>query len=218
MSYRYLFFDLDGTLTDSGPGIMNSVVYALNRMGAPVPDRAALTSFIGPPLAESFQSVCGFTPERAREALGLYREYFTDTGIFENALYPGIPELLSALKAAGRTVALATAKPEPFALRILDHFGISDYFDFRFGATMDETRSRKDQVIRYALDRSGAPPAETLMIGDRDQDVWGAAKNGVDCLGALYGYGSRRALEEAGAKYFAEDAAEIKRLLSDGVI
>ena len=211
--YEHIFFDLDGTLTDPGPGITNSVMYALEKFGVRVADRSALYPFIGPPLIDSFKMYCGFSDADARLAVQYYREYFADTGIFENSVYPGIPALLERLRGAGRRVVMATGKPEPFALRIAEHYGLSGYFDLIAGATMDESRTRKDQVIRYAIERRGiSDPKTVLMVGDREHDVFGAARRGVDCMGVLYGYGSREELTNAGALYLAEtvqDAGEL---------
>ena len=211
-NYEYDFFDLDGTLTDPGLGITNSVMYALDRFGVSVPDRRALYPFIGPPLLDSFQRYCGFSAADAKTALGYYREYFTERGIFENEVYPGIPALLQSLRDAGRHVVMATGKPEPYAKRIAAHFGLDGCFEQIAGATMDETRTKKDEVIRYAMGLCGvSDPSRVLMVGDREHDVLGAKKCGADCLGVLYGYGSREELTSAGAAYLAEtveDAAE----------
>jgi len=198
--YPYIFFDLDGTLTDPGVGITNSVAYALERYGIHVADRRTLYPFIGPPLADSFAHFYGFSPADARAAVDVYREYFADRGIFENELYPGIPALLERLRADGRKLVMATSKPEEFALRIAEHFGIAGYFDCVAGAAMDETRTAKWEVIAYALERLGGPaPAEVLMVGDREHDVQGANRCGIATLGVLYGYGSREELMSAGA-------------------
>ena len=208
--YPYIFFDLDGTLTDPGAGITNSVAYALERWGIRVADRRTLYPFIGPPLIDSFQRFYGFSPADARAAVDVYREYFADKGIFENELYPGIPALLERLKAAGRTLVMATSKPEAFAVRIAEHFGIADYFDCIAGAAMDETRTHKWEVIAYALDRLGGPaPGSVLMVGDREHDVQGAARCGIATLGVLYGYGSREELVDAGALAVVETVEEI---------
>ncbi|MBQ9412925.1 MAG: HAD family hydrolase [Oscillospiraceae bacterium] len=203
--FSHLLFDLDGTLTDSKAGIANGVMYALAQFGIRVEDPGVLYSFIGPPLLESFQSVYGFSLERAREATAYYRAYYSEKGLFENAVYSGIPEQLEALRAAGRTLVLATSKPEVYARRILEHFGLDGLFSVIAGAALDESRGSKAAVVRYALERCGLPdPARVLMVGDRKHDVIGAAENGLDCLGVLYGYGSREELEQAGAKYIVE--------------
>jgi len=204
-AYPYIFFDLDGTLTDPGEGITRSVAWALERFGIHVDDRRTLYPFIGPPLAESFQRFYGFSPDDARAAVDVFREYFVDRGIFENEMYPGIPAMLARLRGAGHKLVIATSKPEGFAARIAEHFGIAEYFDLIAGAAMDETRTHKWEVIAYALERLGHPaPAEVLMVGDREHDVLGAARCGVATLGVLYGYGSREELIRAGAVAVAE--------------
>ena len=212
----FIFFDLDGTLTDPGEGITNSVAYALARFGIRVTDRKSLYPFIGPPLAESFRRFYGFSEEQAGEAVAVYREYFQDRGIFENKVYPGIPALLERLKADGRVLVIATSKPEPFAVRIAEHYGLASYFTRVAGAAMDESRSRKAEVIRYAMGELGSPPPEEiLMVGDREHDVLGAAECGLDTLGVLYGYGDRAELERAGARYFAATPEEAGALILD---
>ena len=199
MSYTHIFFDLDGTLTDPGVGITNSVAYALERRGIRVADKKELYCFIGPPLVDSFQQYYGFSPSDARAAVDVYREYFADRGIFENEVYPGIPSLLARLRDAGLRLAMATNKPERFAVRIAEHFGIAGFFDCIAGAAMDETRTQKWEVVEYALERCGADRDRVLMVGDREHDVLGAKRCGLSCLGVLYGYGSREELERAGA-------------------
>ena len=209
-NYEYLLFDLDGTLTDPALGITNSVMHALKKWGIEVKDRSELYSFIGPPLSASFKKYYGFTDSDALKCVEYYREYFRDKGIFENKVYGGIENLLCELKNAGKTIILATSKPEIFAKRILDHFDLAEYFDFVAGASMDESRNKKADVIRYALDMAEITDlSRALMIGDRDQDILGAKANGLDSLGVLYGYGDREELEGAGATYIAETVEDI---------
>mgnify|MGYP002561592981 FL=1 len=212
--FKNLLFDLDGTLTDPALGITSAAQYALGKMGIEVADRTTLTWLIGPPLIGSFEEGFGMTNLQALEALKHYREYFSEKGIFENQIYPGIAELLSDLKAAGRRVMVATSKPEDFTHRILDHFDIARYFDFVGGNTMDEGRPTKADVIAHVL-RScpDAAPENTLMIGDRKYDAEGARAFGLDCAGVLYGYGSREELEHAGAAYIVESVAALRELL-----
>ena len=210
MTYTHIFFDLDGTLTDPGLGITNSVAYALERRGIRVDDRKSLYPFIGPPLIDSFQRYYGFSAADARAAVDVYREYFTEKGIFENEVYPGIPALLARLRAAGLKLVMATSKPEPFAVRIAEHFGIAKDFDCIAGATLDETRTQKWEVVEYALARCGVTDrSRVLMVGDREHDVRGAARCGVRCLGVLYGYGSEAELTEAGACALAATAEAV---------
>lgn len=212
--YTTVLFDLDGTLTDPGIGITNSVMYALRKYGIDVPpsDRASLYPFIGPPLTESFSKYFGFSSEQAVEAVAYYREYFGVTGIFENTVYEGIPELLEGLRAAGKRILLATSKPEVYAVEILRHFGLLRYFDFAAGSTLDGSRLKKADVIRYALASCGIGEDEKphlLMVGDREHDVLGARAVGIDAVGVTFGYGSRAELEAAGAAYIADTPADV---------
>jgi phosphoglycolate phosphatase len=196
-AYRNYLFDLDGTLTDPGAGIKGSIRYALSRFGLPPLEEAVLDRFIGPPLLDSFVNYCGVSREDSHQLLALYREYFSDRGIFENEVYDGIPETLAALRARGAHLFLATSKPEPFALRILEHFGLLPYFDFVGGSTMDETRTDKAEVIAYVLAETGIDPADSVMVGDRSYDVRGGTVCGMDTVGVLYGYGDEAELKEA---------------------
>ncbi len=208
--YSTILFDLDGTLTDSGPGILNSVAYALEKSGIPVPDRQKLRKFMVPPLSDSFRNYCGMSDSQAQEAITYYREYFTDRGIFENSLYDGIDRLLATLSHAGYRLLTATSKPEVFAIQILEYFHIRRYFSFVAGATMDGSRSSKCDVISYALSSAKiSDPSCAIMIGDRKYDILGARQCGLSAVGVLYGYGSRRELESAGADYLAATVSDI---------
>ena len=210
MEYRYYLFDLDGTLTDPGIGITNSVMYALEKYGIHIEDRTELYSFIGPPLGESFRRQFGFSEEQALQAVEYYREYFRPKGIFENIVYEGIPELLQRLRENRVTVALATSKPYEFAVRILEHFDLTRYFDFVGGATMDGRISRKTDVIARLLDEFGNVDKDSvLMIGDRAQDIEGAKANGLHSAGVLWGYGSAEELRGAGADYLAAEPMDL---------
>ena len=212
--YEVILFDLDGTLTDPGEGITNSVAHALERLGRPVPPRQALYRFIGPPLCESFMDFCGLDRPGGLRAVELYREYYREKGIWENQVYAGIPELLAQLRSAGRKLLVATSKPEEFAHQILEHFHLSPYFDFVSGASMDSRRVRKADVIARALAHEGLTPGpELVMVGDREHDVLGAREAGLDCVGVLFGYGSRAELEAAGAAKIAATVPELARVL-----
>lgn len=213
--YSLILFDLDGTLTESHPGIVNSVVYALKHYGLPVPEYSELLKFVGPPLAKSFTEFAGMSEEQAKEAVFVYREYFSTKGLFENAPYEGIAEVLGRLKAAGKRLAVATSKPDVFSEKILRHFGLMDYFDFLAGAAMDEkSRLTKTEVIEYALENCGVTDrSRVLMVGDRSHDILGAKAAGLDSAGVLYGYGSREELEEAGADYIFETVADLLKLI-----
>lgn len=212
--YRTILFDLDGTLTDPGEGITNSVAYALEKWGIHVKDRAELYPFIGPPLKDSFMEFYSFSEEQAEQAVAYYREYFRDRGIFENEVYEGVEDMLKELKASGRKIVLATSKPEEFAVRILEHFHLAEYFDFIGGASMDETRVKKAEVISYALKECGVKNlSEAVMVGDRKHDVLGAAQAGLDAIGVLYGYGDETELREAGDACLAERVEDIAGLV-----
>ena len=213
MKFKNIFLDLDGTLTDSGEGIMNSVAYSLRRFGIEETDREKLRSFIGPPLFESYIREYGFDHEKAILAVEYYREYFAPKGIFENRAYDGIPELLSDLKNDGRRLYLATSKPEPYALQIVKHFGLYEYLDGLFGSTMTEKRTKKEEVVAYALENTGIKNSDVVMIGDRNHDIIGAKANGVASIGVLYGYGDREELAEAGADVIATTVEDLRRIL-----
>lgn len=212
--YHTILFDLDGTLTDPGEGITNSVAHSLRHYGIEVPDRTELYKFIGPPLYESYMKYYGFDEKTAHEAVEVYREYYRPRGIFENRVYDGIPELLSALKAAGKRLLVATSKPEGFSRQILEHFNLIQYFDFVAGSTLDSSRVLKADVIRHALTQTGLTPDEgVVMVGDREHDVLGAAECGLGCVGVLFGYGSRPELEAAGAAAIAATVEELGDVL-----
>ncbi len=211
--YDTVFFDLDGTIIDSGEGVSNSVLYALLKFGIKETKENAL-KFIGPPLANSFKEFYGFSDEKATQGIEIYREYYREKGIFECYLYDGIVGLLEKLKENGYKVVLCTSKPEKYAHQILEHFGIMKYFDFACGATMDErTRATKDDVMKYAFDSSHANKNATIMVGDRMFDINSANKFGIDSIGVTFGYGSREELENAGATYVFESCDDIERLL-----
>lgn len=212
--YQYILFDLDGTLTDPGIGITNSVAYALEKYNITVEDRTELYKFIGPPLQDSFMEFYGFSEMESKKAVEYYREYFRDKGIFENEVYEGIPELLQTLKGAGKQVILATSKPEEFARQILEHFDLIQYFDFVAGATMDGSRSEKADIIQYALDKCMIKDtSKVIMVGDRKHDIIGAAKNKLPAIGVLFGYGSEEELRNAGAKYLARTSFDILKYI-----
>ena len=212
--YDVILFDLDGTLTDPGVGITNSVAHALAHWNIEVTDRATLYKFIGPPLSDSFMRYFGFSEEDAMHAITVYREYFSVKGLYENEVYPGIPELLQSLKKMGKTVVLATSKPEKYAVEILRHFVLYDYFDIIAGASMDESRNKKADVIAYALSQMKDPDiSKLIMIGDREHDVLGAKQFGIDSIGVLYGYGDRAEHEAAGATYIVEKVEDILPLI-----
>jgi phosphoglycolate phosphatase len=206
-----IFFDLDGTLTDPKPGITGSIQYALQKLGRPVPSQDDLAWCIGPPLRASFATLLG-GEKHADQGVAYYRERFGDTGLFENALYPGIAETLAALKPHYRLF-VATSKPHVFADRIIDHFGLRPYFEHVFGSELDGTRVHKYDLLAWALERTGTDPARALMIGDRSHDIVGAKLNGISGIGVLYGYGSRTELVEAGASHLCATPRAIREHL-----
>ncbi|MGM9613832.1 MAG: HAD hydrolase-like protein [Butyricicoccus sp.] len=199
--YHYLLFDLDGTLTDSQEGITKSVDHALRTIaGIETADLSTLTPYIGPPLVDGFMENHHLDHDTAVRCKDAYRARYEKIGLFENRVYDGIPAALARLQAAGCTLALATSKPEVFAVRILEHFDLSRYFTVICGATMDGRISQKDEVIDETLRRLGNPsPDDTIMIGDRRHDVLGAKRHGLRCLGVRFGFGSEAELREAGA-------------------
>ncbi len=212
MKYPFIFFDLDGTLTDPALGITNSIMYALKRFGIKVADRRELYSFIGPPLKEQFEIVYGFTSEQAEIALKEYRVYFSDKGLFENTVYEGVPALLQALTAAGCKLVLATSKPAVFADRILEHFDLKKYFTFLSGSELGGARVEKADVIRFALEKLQITDlSQVIMVGDRCFDVEGAKACGIETVGVLYGYGNTEELKNA--KAVANTVAELQTIL-----
>lgn len=212
--YKTVLFDLDGTITDSEPGIIACVQHALRQFGIEVEDPKTLRPFIGPPLRDSFRDYFQMTPEEAEQATEFYRQRYAPIGKFECSVYPGIPELLRRLHETGRTVILATSKPEGFAREILEHFDLAQYFDLIGGATLDGSRDTKEAVLQYILDSGRVPDRQdAVMIGDTKFDMIGAAAFSLPAVGVLYGFGSRQELEENGALFLARDAAELERYL-----
>lgn len=214
--YKYALFDLDGTLTDPSLGITNSIMHALAKMGRTIPPREELYRFIGPPLVPAFQEFIGMTPEEAEQAVVFYREYFSVDGLFENTPYDGIETVLAKLKERGVTLAVATSKPEKFAARIIEHFGLAPYFTVVCGATMDSSRSKKGDVIAYTLGQLGITDKSfVLMIGDRHHDIEGAKENGLASAGVLWGFGDEAELKTAGADAIAHDMDELVKIVTE---
>lgn len=212
--YSTILFDLDGTLTDPRQGITKSVQFALRKMGIHEPELSRLIHFIGPPLAKSFQVSYGMSPDQSKMAVHYYREYFSETGIYENILFPGIRELLEQLQLRGKKLAVATSKPEVFARTILQHFSLESFFVFIAGSNLDGSRVEKAEVISYAL--QNVPPcdfSEIVMVGDREYDVIGAKANGIDSLAVGYGFGSQEELFASEPTYFAETFDAMKHRL-----
>ena len=214
MRYHHILFDLDGTLTDPAQGICGSVMYALQKGGYPAGELSDYYRFIGPPLLESLQNHCHTTQKKARVLLEYYRERYAAVGLFENRVYPGIPELLSALHGAGAELILATSKPENFAQQILEHFELAQYFDCITGSDLSGLRDKKALVIAEALKRRSLTElADCIMVGDRLHDVLGARECGLDSVGVLYGYGSVEELEKAGATFVVDTVEDLCQFL-----
>lgn len=211
---KLVLFDFDGTIFDTGEGIRNGVAYALKSMGIEVDDLTELNPFIGPTLRDSFNKYFSLSYDEITKAIAAYREYYTDKGLAQCHPYDGIEHMLGSLRSAGKIVLLATSKPERFAEKILVDNGLLKYFNDITGATMDEKRTDKAEVIAYALNKHGEIPRENmLMVGDTKYDVAGANTEGIACVGVLYGYGSREELEAEGAKYLVKDVPELEKLL-----
>lgn len=204
---KSILFDLDGTLTDSGEGIINSVIPALEHFGIPVPSKEELRVFVGPPLHDTFVKF-GVPEDMADEAIRIYRTRYIPIGIFENSPYPGIQELLQKLHQDGFRLFVATSKPEFMAVQVLEHFNLAHYFTRICGATTDRSRSTKDAVIAYLLEQlSGNDPI--VMVGDTKFDVLGAAVHGIPCIGVSWGYGTRQELSESGACTIVDTPEEL---------
>ncbi len=214
MNKKYILFDLDGTLTDPEEGITKSLQHALSYIDIKVEDRSILRRHIGPPLADGLREFFGLDDGQIEEVIGYFREYFVDKGIFMNYKYEGVEEVLDSLVKAGKTLIVATSKPEVLAERILKHFNLDQYFTDICGSNLDETRSKKGEVIAYALEENGIKEKEqVVMIGDRLHDILGAKENGIASIGVLYGFGSREEHLEAGADAIAADFNELKDIL-----
>ena len=210
-AWRVAFFDLDGTLTDPKPGICGSVQYALSELGLEPPSQDDLEWVIGPPMVESMRVMLG--PERAEEGLRLYRKRYGEIGLFENRVYDGIPDLLKGLTCEGWRLYVATSKARPYALRIVEHFGLAPFFIETFGSGLDGSLQHKDVLLAHALAETGVDAAKAVMIGDRKFDVLGARANGLPTIGVAWGYGSRAELEQAGAAAIVAHPAEVTAAL-----
>ena len=213
MKYKNVLFDLDGTLTDSKPGIVKSVQYALHCFGIDEPDTERLTPFIGPPLYHSFEELYGFSGEEAKEAVARYREYYAETGLYENILYEGIDSLLYRLKENGYKIILASSKPRIYVKRVLSYFRILRYFDIVEGSEMDGKNTGKVELIAHILDKWNLKAEESVMIGDRKYDIEGAKANGMDSIAVGYGYGTVDELSKAEPTYFFSTIEELEKQL-----
>lgn len=212
-----VLLDLDGTLTDPRAGFVASVSYALESLGCPASADEEIARHIGPPLEETFAALLGPGQSRnVREAVRLYRESYSASGIFRTEIYEGVPDALGELHAFGCRMFLATSKPEVFAVRILEHCGLRRLFSAVYGSELDGTRSDKGQLISYILNREALSPASTVMVGDRAHDVRGALANAVSPIGVLWGYGSHAELATAGAELLVHTPAQLAHTLSPG--
>lgn len=215
VGFEVALFDLDGTLTDAGPGILNCIEYALEAQGIEYPDRSAMRTYLGPPLAVTFREQFGMNDSQITQAIEKYRERYHDVGLFENSVYSGIPELLRTLQESNIRLATATSKPEYSATRILQHFELDQYFEFIGAAALDGSRDSKSLVIKHTLEATGTHPDthRMIMIGDRHHDIHGAKEHGIDSIGVLWGYGDHDELAQAGAIDIVSDPQQLADLL-----
>lgn len=214
MELQTILFDLDGTITNPEEGITKSIQYALKHFGIFTEDLSVLRKHIGPPLKDGFAEFWNMDEQQVEIAVEKFREYFSEIGIKQNLEYAGIKELLEELHRKGKRLIIATSKPELFAKRILKDFGLSDYFEDICGSNMDETRTKKGEVIQYALEKNKVHPKDkVIMVGDRKHDIEGARENGIPGIGVLYGFGNREELEKAGAYQIAETVENLRNIL-----
>lgn len=215
---KAILFDLDGTLTESGEGIMKSVQYALEKMGKPEPEMDKLRVFIGPPIQEQFMKYANLDREEAAQAVVCFRERYSSVGLFENRLYPGIEELLKALKENEFLLSVASSKQEKYVVQILEHFKINQYFDETVGADTDGKRVKKADVIEEALRRlgMGGDRAHVIMVGDKEHDVIGAQKTGISCVAVAYGYGTMEELKASEPEKIVRTVGELQEYLLHG--
>ncbi len=211
-TYTTILFDLDGTLTDPQIGITRSVQYALRHYAIEIEDLNTLLPFIGPPLHESFQRYFHFDEQTSKEAVRYYREYFSETGIFENSLYPGIGAMLEGLSRHA-VIYMATSKPTIFAAKIAGHFQIAPYFKAIAGSNLDGSRTNKAEVIRHVVEQHALDVHQCIMVGDREHDVIGAKTNAMDSVGVLYGFGSREEINSIDPTYVVATVAELHQHL-----
>lgn len=209
---KAILFDLDGTLTDSGEGIINCASFALEHFGLAVPDRNAMRVFVGPPLRDTFIRF-GVPADLAEEAIAVFRSRYLPIGIYENTPYPGVHDLLHRLQSEGCRLFVATSKPESMALSVLNRFDLARYFEVIAGATLDGARDEKSQVIDYLLSLVGKQ-ADAVMVGDTVFDVIGASEHGIPTIGVAWGYGKPEDMQKAGAIAVANSTEELYQLLT----
>jgi phosphoglycolate phosphatase len=212
--YDYIAFDLDGTLTDPAEGLIKGFIYAFDRVGIKYDNPEDLRRYIGPPLHQEWKREYGFTEEETANAIAIFREYYDEFGWAENKLYDGIVELLKSLKAAGKTIVLATSKPENTARRIMALFNLDQYFDFMGGASTSSIRDKKWEVLEYSLESVGATDkSKCILVGDRKYDAEGANIYGIDSMGVLWGHGDLDELKAANFTYIVEDTKTAEEIL-----
>lgn len=211
--YDVILFDFDGTVCETGEGVMNSVRYALQKMGLPEAEEKILRSFVGPPPAQNFREKIGMTEEEAEQAVAFFRERYAKKGIYEVSFYDGVVPLVLSLKKAGFKVALASSKAECFICRMLEYLGQGDLFHIVTGATLDGTRSTKAEVLDCALKRCKVEKSRTVLIGDTKYDVIGALQKEIPFVGVLWGYGTEQEMRSFGAKRFVKNPEELRALL-----
>lgn len=212
--YKIILFDLDGTIIDSEPGIIKSVLYALRKSNITENNNSSLKSFIGPPLKDSFMKYYGMDSSMANKAIEYYREYYKGKGVYETSLYPGIADLLDRLKNDKRRLFLATCKPSVFAVETMKHYKLDDRFEMIIGGNPDGSMSTKTEIIEYIIGNAGNTDINSIvMVGDRDSDIEGAVKNGIDSIGVKYGFGVGKELEKAGPTYIVKNIGELSLLL-----
>ena len=212
---RFILFDFDGTVTDTGEGIIKAVEYALVKMGKDPGSEADRRRFVGPPLRQAFERFSDMDTPTATEAVRVYREYYREIGLFEACLYEGVTEQLKLLREGGAVTAIASSKPTVFINKLIEHFKVTDLFDFVAGSELDGTHTDKAEVIAIAMEALGASRENTVMVGDRSHDIIGAKKHGLASVGVLYGYGSREELTAAGADRIAESVSELYSAISE---
>jgi phosphoglycolate phosphatase len=213
--YGVVLFDLDGTLTDSGPGIIECVKKTLEHMNMPIPPQNMLRRFIGPPLWDSLTSLCGMNERQAKEGVAYFRKIYDVGGIYHNSVYQGIPQILREVREAGAAVAVATSKPLSMAEIVLNYFRLAPYFDFVSAADESDKSGGKEELIRPVLEKARCAPREAVMIGDTKFDAAGARKAGTDFIGVLYGFGTEEEMRREGGTVFVSSAAGLKDLLFD---
>lgn len=215
LKYPFIIFDLDGTLTDSGAGIIHSVQKTLNQMDWQVPGTEILRRFIGPPLWTSFTHFCAMEPKQANQAVEYFHEIYNSTGIFENKVYEGIPQLLTELQKSGACLAVATSKPRTASDVVLEHFHLKPFFKYISAEDDSERGGGKEARISQVLEESGFPADRAVMIGDTKFDAAGACKSGTNFIGVLYGFGTKEEMQNESGTQFAENPAQLAKMLID---